>query len=337
MVISILSKHNISRIFFFTLFCIITNILAAQNFEVVRPKNIRTSEAYGFLLGQEFTINQIKNNFPQYNNNVQRVEILFNTNFGKCKSKMIAYLTNFLGAKDFATYNYEMNTKLQEKLGPMKLEPEIIEAFISEVENRSKGNIPSTILETLLSFQFSEYPSNEFTSGFIKTFKTKGHRKSKGTDWQLKIPISWKSEEADRPNIIQKFTSDYGSGLQSIMIMVRETPDNYIMTNEEIKYFLTTEGLKTMIPDGARFISSGSTTIDNIQSGVLECEQVVKQLDYNIKIRMLQFVFFYNNKFYSVQCTTSALTETTNLDAEMKKYLPLFKLVANSIVINQQY
>lgn len=337
MITSIIKSIQVTIKSALTIFLISTNILVAQNLDLNRPKNIRTSEAYGFILGQEFTINQIKSNFPQYKINAERAETLFNVNFGKCKEKMIVYLTNFLGTGNFATYNTEMNAKLSEKLGPQILDDEIIEAFLTEVENRSKGNIPSTILETLLSFQFSDYPSNEFTFGFVKTFKTIGHKKSKNTDWQLKVPISWRSQEADRPNIIQKFTSDYGSGSQSIMIMVSDIPNNQILTNEEIKFLLTTDGLKTMIPEGARYISSGVTTIDNIPSGILEIEQVVNRVDFNVKIRMIQFVFFYNNKLYSVQCMTSALSETANLDTEMKKYLPLFKIVANSVVVNQQY
>jgi hypothetical protein len=337
MLISIFNRYKIVSTIILIILSIKPNTLCTQNLSITQPKYIRASEAYGFVLGQEFTLNKIKYNFPQYVAELQRVELLFNVCFGRSKKKIIVYLKEYLGDENFEKYDSELKSKSLEMLETLKLEAEIIEAFIIEVENRSKGNIPSPILETLLSFQFSDYPEDEFNYGFTKTYKTFGHTKSKGTDWQLKVPISWISQEAERPNIIWKFTSDYGSGLQNITMMVKEVSDNHILTNEEISFFLTTDGLKIMVPDGARYISSSVTTIDNLKSGVIECEQVIQNIDFSIKIRMLQFVFIYKNKIYSVGCTTSALSETINLDAEMKKYLPLFKLVANSIVVNQQY
>jgi hypothetical protein len=54
------------------------------------------------------------------------------------------------------------------------------------------------------SFMYSQTsnPEREFLEGNTYVFKTKG------TDWQLEIPNSWKASEANRPNIIQKFYSD---------------------------------------------------------------------------------------------------------------------------------
>jgi hypothetical protein len=216
---------------------------------------------------------------------------------------------------------------------------EIAAGFINDVEKRALGNGLSTpILETLLFFQFEEKPELEFMQGFTQTFKTKGHPKAKGSDWQIKVPISWKVIEADRPNIIKKFISDYGSGEESIMIMTQdlELPKDYKVSKEEINELFSEKEVIKMTPKGAKFISFNKVTIDNYSGGVMEVE--LKQTNEDdksvISIRMVQYMFIANGKMYLLQGTVN---DDKDLASKMKKFTPLFKMVAKSIVENEQY
>jgi hypothetical protein len=321
------------------LFITIINVYGQTTENLKKPKYKRVSEAYGYVSGQEYSLNLIKKEFPQYEMSVLKAQMSFNSTFGKAKEGMKKYLSEYLGQNEFIEYEDKLISEMKKMLGNQTFTEEIATNFISEVESRAKGNIASTVLETLLSFQFSDRPQDELTSGFTTTFKTKGHLKSKNTDWQIKVPKSWKAEEADRPNIIQKFTNDYGSGNQAIMIMVKEMPlpKGYKITKEELNDLFTEKEMKDMVPDGGKFISFTKMTLDNNIGGMMEFEQTVERLDFKIKIRMVQFMFIRGNKMYTLQGTVGSEKPDTDLSLEMKKYLPLYKLVANTIVVNDQY
>lgn len=306
------------------------------------PKYIRVGETYGYLLAQDTFLNLIKKEYPQFEMNVLVSKTLFDKTFGKSKLKIQEYLEENLGRNGFKEYNSKIESELEKMLANQLLTEDIASSFILEVESRAKGNIASTVLETLLSFQFSDAPQDELLYGFTQTFKTKGHLKSKNTDWQIKIPKSWKAEEADRPNIIQKFTSDFGSGKQSIMLMVKDMhfPKGYKVTKAELNRFFSEKEAKDVWVNGGKFISFTKMTFDNNIGGMLEFEINTKRLDVNLKIRMVQFMFIRDNKLYSLQGTVDAVNSESadaDLSFEMKKYMPLYKLVANTIVVNSQY
>lgn len=315
------------------------NVFGQTSDNLNKPKYKRVSEAYGYLTGQEYSLDLIKKEFPQFEISILKAQMSFNSTFGKSKEGMKKYLAEYLGQNEFNQYEEKLISEMKKMLGNQKFTEEIATNFISEVENRAKGNIASTVLETLLSFQFSDRPHDELTLGFTTTFKTKGHPKSKNTDWQIKVPKSWKAEEADRPNIIQKFTSDYGAGNQSITLMVKEMPlpKGYKITKEELNDLFTEKEMKDMVPDGGKFISFTKMTLDNNIGGMIEFEQTVERLDFKIKIRMVQFMFIRADKWYFLQCSVGTEKTDNDLSLVMKKYLPLYKLVANTIVVNDQY
>jgi hypothetical protein len=328
-------KHLIVLLFFLA----ITNVFSQLTENEVKPKYNRACAAYGFLLGQEHSLEFIKLEFPQYDLNVLKAQLQFDASFGKSIESLEEYLINYFGPNGFQTYKDTLLGQVKELFKSQNFTEGQALNFLIEVENRAKGNMESPILETLLSFRFSESPVEEFLSGFTTTFKTKGHPKSKNTDWQIKVPKSWKAEEADRPNIIQKFTSDYGSGKQSIMLMVHdmELPEDYIISKEEINALFTEEEIKKMTPEDGKFISFVKMVLDNNIGGMIEFEMTKYRLDLEIKMRMVQFMFIRGNKMYFLQGTVTAENSTTDLTLEMKKYLPLYRQVANTIVVNDQY
>ena len=62
----------------------------------------------------------------------------------------------------------------------------------------------------------------------------------------------------------------------------------------------------------------------------------LERVDVSLKIRILQFTFIKGRLSYHLQCQVSGLSDE-DLSLKMQKYLPLFKMVANSIVENSQY
>lgn len=327
---------------FFIHFCIFLfslNGFCQSNEKLDKSKYKRVSEAYGYLIGQDYSLNIIKNKFPQLGPNIKIALMTFYSTFSNSKQGMKNYLLGYLSESEFNMYEESTKAEINKSLSDQTFTEKSAKAFISEVESRAKGNIISPVLETLLSFQYSNQPSQEFLEGFTNTFKTIGHSKSKNTDWQIEVPISWKPSEGERPNIIQTFTSDFGDGSQMIILLVKEMslPEDYSFTKNELNEIFTEKEIRNMIPQGAVFISFTKMTFDNNQGGMLEFEQSVSRLDINIKVRMVQFMFIRKNKMYILQGTVSSEMIDLDLGLDMKKYLPLYKLVANSIVVNDQY
>ena len=314
-------------------------LLSQVTINIKTPKIDRVSQALAYCAGQEYSINYIKNQFPQLGYNLLKPEMDFNLTFGKSKSGMEDYLSNYLGEDKLKDFNDNIISEIQKKMTIQTYNEEIAINFIEELKKRTNGNIPSPILETLLSFQYVDSPNREFLAGFTTAFKTKGHAKSKNTDWQISVPKSWRAMEAEMPNIIQSFTDDFGDGLHSINLMVKDIPlpKGTKFSNQEKNDFFTEKKIKILVPKEAKFISFSKMTFKSNIGGMLEIEQTVSQLDIKIKMRIVQFTFIRGSKIYFLIGKVIASNFDDDLAPEMEKYLPLFRLVANSIVVNDQY
>lgn len=307
--------------------------------KIRKPQDERLAEAFGYLEGQKFTLEKIQSNFSHLSLSVKKASNAFSSSFGNADKNLKLYLTDRWGEKNFSDFKLSMMSKLKETLGNQELNEEDAIIFVQDVEKRAKGEISTPVLETLLNFQYLENPENEFINGYKEGFRTKGHPKSKGTDWQIKVPKSWFAEEAERPNIIQKFTSDYGDGREIIMMMVKDLglPKNYKFSKDELNSFFSEKGAKEMVPKGATFISFKKMVLDNNIGGMLTIDQVVERLDFKNKIRMVQFNFVLGNKLCFIQFHVKSDDLTTDLSERTNKLMPLFRQVVNSLVINEQY
>ena len=91
-----------------------------------------------------------------------------------------------------------------------------------------------------------------------------------------------------------------------------------------------------MMPPGAKFIQFKKMVYDGINGGYLEYEQTAIRLDFEITTNMSQYIFIYNQKLYTLNCNIIGQSNEYG-PISKKKFSKLFDLVANSIVVNQQY
>jgi hypothetical protein len=302
-----------------------------------KTKFERVNQAYGYLLGQEYSLDRIKNRYPDLSMQVLTARTAFGTSFKLARTNITDYLKNFYGTK-YNDVDAKLNKKIDSTISLVAINKADAVSFIIEVKKRSTGKITSPILETLLSFEYQDRPEEELSAGSYKVFNTKGHPKSKNTDWQIKFPKSWCEKEGIRPNIIKVLTSDYGSGLESVTLMVKDLklPKGTKISQNEILAQFSENGLKQGVPNGARFISGKRITLDNYVGGMLVVEQKMERVDITVKMRIIQFSFYRDGKIYMLQCGIMG-KENENLDMRYGKFLPLYKLMANSIVVNDQF
>lgn len=295
------------------------------------------SRTFGYLKGQQFTLDRIKKEYPALKLEVKKCELEFSLAFKKASENINNQLKEILGS-EFSKFENKMITQLNSSLGQQEINEELAISFINEVNERAKGKIESPVLETLLTYQFIDNPSNEISSGFTTSYTTKGHPKTKGVEIKAKLPRSWSHQEGDRPNVIQKFTSENGKGQEIILFMVKdlELPSNYKLTEEELNEFFVESELKQMIPDGGEFISAKKIILDNQIGGQIVFKIIRQRLDFTITMKSIHYITIYDGKMVFMQCIVSA-EEGENLNNRFNLFLPLFRQVANSLILMDQY
>lgn len=304
-----------------------------------QDKSIRASMVYGYFTGIETTLANISELNPNFRSEVNNLNLLLTTNFGQSKKNAIKYLNGI--------DNWE-NT-MESKMDSLKqlIHTNILFStneetaiYLKELEKNLKGNIPSPMLENVLSFQYENQPSKEFSNGYTYTFNSKGHKKSKNTELILTIPKSWSSQEGKQPNVIQLFTSDCGNGSSSISIITQEMPytteELGNLTFEEIDKLykedvFTEEYAKNFIE--GKFISYKPMNIAG-RAGFLVVYEIIKEkMGMKIKMRNNAYIFHDLTYIHFINCGIGTQNLTENLEEKSTTIDPLFFMIVNSIVV----
>jgi hypothetical protein len=141
------------------------------------PLHIDLSRTLGFIMGQQFSLNRIKVEYPALSLQAQKADFEFRSAFGTAEKNIQKALRDILKDK-YSEYVTLMENQLESALMPQQISKEIAMQFLDEVETRAKGEIPSEVLQTLLSYQFEDKPADEFKRGFKTIFRTKRHPKA---------------------------------------------------------------------------------------------------------------------------------------------------------------
>ncbi len=298
------------------------------------------SKTFGFIRGQDLMLKKVRQEFPDLSFAVIGAFLQFDSAFGKATIEIDKEMQTLL-KEHYPKFLYDVQAQFEAaNLNSKTMTYETALNFLAEVESRAKGKIPSPILETLLSFEYKDIPSEEFSSGYTRAYSTVGHSKSKGLDLTFRYPMSWKAAEAERPNIIQKFTRGNADGLESFSVVVKDIPlpDGYVFSQQELDDLFSDSELKNMLPSGGRFISGKPVIIDNHKGGVLLYDQTAQRLDVTKVLRIQGYATIVKDKMVLLQFMVVARgADEHALQARFEKYEPLFRMIANSFIILNQY
>jgi hypothetical protein len=258
------------------------------------------SQAYGYCLGQQYSIERIKKEYPHLSQNASVAQLEFDRTFKPSYANIADHLRNLMKTK-WTTYEKDMASNIHRMTFSRPLSEAQAEAFLREVRSRVKGNIESPVLETLLTNHpfFQKNPGEEFVRGFVKTFRTGSHPKTKGVDFQIQYPMSWRAKEGQRSNVIQIITSENGRGRDSIVLTVKDIPlpAGYRISNRERDDFFTESSLKKLAPEGVKLINVKPIVLENLKSGMMVFDQEMQRLDQTIVMRNLHYILLVRDKF----------------------------------------
>ncbi len=293
---------------------------------------------YGFCYGQHFSLMQLRQMYPDLEAQIALAEMRWNIAFKQAEEGVETRL------KELAQGQWEdMKVKMVAQIEPILRKQnstatrDVAINFLEVVQQRAKGVLDSPSREMLLASNpnFVKSPELEFASGYTGMFSSKGHPKAKGVELTIRYPLSWKQFEADRPNIVQKWTSDGGHGTDVFMVQVRKLP---AMPTEQERAELFTESFANeMFEDGGKVISYTTGKLERLPLGIVHFTQTTKRLDVSVDTQGVFYFLIFDDSFIALQfmCYTPGGAEAK--DARIKQLEPLIKLIVNSLVLPTSY
>jgi len=324
-------------IFFLMTFLLLIIPLEAKNSPQISEELVRDMiKTYGFCMSQQYTCDKIQELFPQYKKEVIEAQFKFYTQFGASIKKIDELFSE--SGDSWETMKKKSMDKIKSLSDFSNLSDSEIKEFISDVNKRAQGNILSPVLETLLIFHpdYIRNPALEFRNEYTKKFNSEDHPKNKDIHFTVQYPASWKSNEADRPNIIKKFSSENGRGLENFSILIKHLPTtpNQKPSKTNIEELFQKSTVLKMLPKDIVITSYSRTTIDSLPGAMVEYEEVQSRLKYNFFSKNLIFMTFYKNSVLAFSFSVGNVLVKKNDVLERYPFIkPLFILIANSIVI----
>ncbi len=323
----------------FGIFVFSSNAIAEIKLTNALAKDV--GKSYGFYLGQDYSLNEISMKYPSLSGLVMIAEKEFSANFKSSIEGMDAIMLKY-AKTEWKKIKNQLSQKITSSININQITEAQARQFIKLVRQRAKGNIDSPILETLLLFKsgYDNSPEREFVDGYKYKYTTNGSGKAKGVAFSIESPKTWKAKEGNRPNIVQKFVSENGRGLELMLVLIKEIPlqPGEKITEKDVLGMLNPKDIKDFLPNGSTYIKSGKLTLENLPGFWVQFKVSMSRVRNTISMEMIMYTIFYKNKMIQIQGQVSTSVNGKSLDrGGVKKYEKLFDLMANSFVISNMY
>lgn len=309
----------------------------AHSIELNGSNQSGISEVYGFVVGQQMTLDRIARRYPDLAREALLARLTFERTFGDIPSKIEPMLKKALGNDKYLKFQADFEHKLSGQVEREPLSRATAKTFLEEVRNRGEGDIYSPTLEFLLSIKFGEFPAEEFTKAFRQNYRTDGSGKSRGVVVEMQLPRSWKGMDGYRPHIVRKWKSEAGTGMELIMLQVRETEGVYI-TRADVAEMIQPKEIKSLVPDGGVLGDYGMVSMENLPGYFVDFSLLQERAGMVIYQKMRQYNFFYRDRMIAVHCSAGSLeSEYESVELQFEKVKPLCAQVFNSVVLPDKY
>jgi hypothetical protein len=314
--------------------------LAAQEEVTPRePKWKQVSQAYGFILGQDYSLNRIATEYPDLAPSVRAATFAFmSTGLGDGANSLEGLLKAELGEK-WPSVKTGLEKEIRSLAEKQVLTKEAAAQFVEEVQKRAKGVMSESVRNTLLASNpaYVKSPGAELSAGWRQNFSTLKHAKSQGADITIAMPLSWRKRESTRKGIVQVFRSGAGNGPILCNIMCNKILDDTDgdATPEDMKEFFTDAALKEMVPDGATFIEGRPMTIAGAMGGMNVIDITQENLDVKMKTRSTTFSILHKKHLIQVNfLIMEPFLDKMNFDEAQKAYFPTYRTIMSTLVRN---
>lgn len=298
-------------------------------------------KAYGFCLGQNYSLSEISKQYPSLSGLALIAEKEFSAAFKSSIEGMNTLMAKY-AENEWKRIKKQLTNQIANSINIEQISETQARQFVELVRERAKGNIDSPVIETLLLFKsgYENNPEREFLDGFKYKYSTNGVGKAKGVAFSIDSPKTWVAKEGNRPNIVQKFVSDNGRGLELLLILIIEVPlqPGEKITEKDVLEILNPKDIQDFMPDGGLYLNSGKLTLENLPGFWVHFKMDGARVRNTFGMEAIMYTIFYKNKMIQIQ--GQVMTSINGEPAKrggLKKYEKLFDLMANSFVISNMY
>lgn len=298
-------------------------------------------QAYGFYLGQDYSLNEISKKYPSMSGLALIAEKEFSATFKSSIEGMDALMSKY-AKTEWESIKGQLANQIADSINIEQITESQARQFIERVRQRAKGNIESPVIETLLLFKsgYKKHPEREFLDGYKYKYTTNGAGKAKGVAFSIEAPKTWTAEEGNRPNIVQKFVSENGRGLEGFLVLIKDVPlaPGETITEKDVAEILNPTDINDFLPDGAEYVTSGKLTLENLPGFWVHFKMNMSRVRNSIEMETMMYTVFYKNKMIQIQGQVTTSFNGKPMDrGGLKQYEKLFDLMANSFVLANMY
>ena len=165
-------------------------------------------------------------------------------------------------------------------------------------------------------------------------YHSDGHLKAKGLSFQIKKPLGFEQNEADRPNIVQKWEKNKTNNEEYVafMIIVKKLdPEIRGVSKSEWTQFLKNDGGVDVLASGFDdAVNKSYLVIDNYPALIFDASQEMTRLNFSVRLYFSQIMVIVEDYSFMMQFQS---TKKSNIE----KNKNLFYQLANSVIFPDQY
>lgn len=164
--------------------------LNANSIELSKNLIIDMSRTYGYNMGQTYVLDAIEKKYPSLKIQVFLAKNEFDLKYSRSIKEIELNFSKNMSKKQWNDYKSNIQNQIKKQFNYGNITQDEALNFIEEVKLRSKGNIESPVIETLLTFNeaYQKNPISELNDGFFQRYNSKDNPKAKGVDFTVKIP-----------------------------------------------------------------------------------------------------------------------------------------------------
>lgn len=297
--------------------------------------------AYGFYLGQDYSLKEISKKYPSMSGLALIAEKEFSATFESSIEGMDALMSKY-AKSEWKKIKGQLANQIAGSINIEQITEPQARQFIELVQKRAKGDIESPVIETLLLFKsgYEKHPEREFLDGYKYKYTTNGAGKAKGVAFSIEAPKTWAAKDGNRPNIVQKFVSENGRGLELLLVLIKEMPlpPDETITEKDVAEILNPTKIKDFLPDGSEYKISGKLTLENLPGFWVHFKMNMSRARNSVGMETMMYTIFYKNKMIQIQGhVTTSVNGKPIVRSGLTQYEKLFDLMANSFVVTNMY
>ena len=287
-------------------------------------------KSYFYLFGQSTSIQYYIDQFPD-NNEIVLIRMNESSYFGSARDRMRAYLISQIDEQEFLKQENNLKDVLSARYKNINLD---VASLKTDINGRLKQmhSIPEDFKKVILSFKYQNNLNRLISDNYYYIFQSTNHSKSKGIDFNLKIPVVFESKEGDRPNVIQSFKSYIGNGFITFNILAQNAPGIGKPNKNDVLELISSGEYKSMLIPNAKNIKVSYIALEAFHGMKMRFDLESQRLDLTFKTETIQYMLFLENKMLLF---TFGVESSNDFDEAL--FNAYVTSIMNTLVINSNY